>query len=67
MPLSIKVMISSMVAQIHQFLEVIVLACSAITEIYLVLYFGNSWKLFSYIDEHTVDKCMNCYALCYQI
>ena len=34
MPLSIKVMISSMVAQIRQFLEVIVLACSAITEIY---------------------------------
>ena len=45
-----------MVAQIHQFLEVIVVACSAITEIY---YFGNCWKLFSCIDEHSVDKCMN--------
>ena len=33
----------------------------------ILMYFGNCWKLFSYIDEHTMDKCMNCYASCYQI
>ena len=52
-----------MVAQSYQFFEVIVLACSAITEIY---FFRNCWNLFSYIDEHTMDKCMNSITVMFQ-